>query len=283
MKRKEQRTKVVSVIATLAIFLFAFVSLISFRTEKLGDEVWKMLGITKQAGTEKIKNSFMNGYLDHYGLKNAKNVAMNDRAAIAKDLLAYTKQFIASPEFTKTYEKWRADAKPEMDKLKPVRTLEEIQKEEIAKTEKSIKDIEKSLKEMPDMTKALQPLLDMQKQSLKDYKANPKHEYFVNMRMGDEWDNKSKMDSYAERMKRWEKDYPVKANDFIAVRLEEMMESTADIDYNAQLVEKYGKKRFVNPKYEGKNTEWKQGFRAGKEVTEMSRSFVKEWLKEIKK
>lgn len=283
MKRKEKRTKIIGALASFAIIAFTFLSILSFRTEKMGDEIWKLLGITKQTGSEKIKNSFLNGYLDHYGVKNFKNLALNDRAAIAKDLLTYTKEYINGPEFKKIYDKWRADGKPEMDKLVPIRSLEEIQKEEIAKIEKSVKDLEKSLKEMPDMTKALQPLLDMQKQTLKDYKANPKHEYFVNIRMGDEYDNKSKVDGHAERMKKWEKNFPVEAKDFVATRLQEMLESTEGIDYNAQLVEKYGKKRFVNPKYEGKNTEWKQGFRAGKEVTEMSREFVKEWLREIKK
>ena len=135
---------------------------------------------------------------------------------------------------------------------------------------------------MPDMMAALKPLLDMQKQTLKDYKANPKHEYLVNIRTGDEYDNKSKVDSHAERMKRWEKNYPVDVRPYVAVRLEEMLESTKEIDYNAELVEKYGKKRFVNQKYEGKNTAWKQGFRAGKEVTEMTRTFAQQWLKELK-
>jgi hypothetical protein len=51
-----------------------------------------------------------------------------------------------------------------------------------------------------------------------------------------------------------------------------MLDYTKDIDYNAHLSEKYRKKRFVNPVYEGKRTEWKQGFRAGKEVTEQARS-----------
>jgi len=282
MKRKEQRKRAAGIVASFGIIVFAFVSLISFRTEKMGDEIWKMLGISKQVGSEKIRNSFMNGYLDHYGLKNIKNIAINDRPAIAKDLLAYTKQYVSSEEFKKIYQKWREDAKPEMDKLVPIRSLEEIQKEEIAKIEKSIKDIEKSVKEMPDMASAMKPLLDMQKQTLKDYKANPKHEYLVNIKLGDEYSNKSKVDSHAERMKKWEKNYPVEVNKYVAVRLQEMLESTKDIDYNAQLVEKYGKKRFVNAKYEGKNTEWKQGFRAGKDVTEMARTFVQQWLNELK-
>ena len=83
-------------------------------------------------------------------------------------------------------------------------------------------------------------------------------------------------------MSRWETDYPENINNFIADKLKKMLEYTKGIDYNAALVEKYGKKRFVNPTYEGKGTEWKQGFRAGKEVTETARAFAEKWLTELK-
>lgn len=43
------------------------------------------------------------------------------------------------------------------------------------------------------------------------------------------------------------------------------------------------KKRFVNQSFESKRTEWKQWFRAGKDVTESARTFAKEWLSELKK
>ena len=37
----------------------------------------------------------------------------------------------------------------------------------------------------------------------------------------------------------------------------------------------------MNQTYEYKNTEWKQGFRAGKDVTETSRAFAQKWLSEL--
>jgi hypothetical protein len=172
-------------------------------------------------------------------------------------------------------------AKPSEPELKPLRPIEEIQKEEIAKVEKSIKDAEKSIKEMPDMEKPLRPVVDMLKQNLKDYQ-DPKHSYFSSVAMSEKYDQENQVRYYNERMKDWQEDYPESIDTFIAGRLKTMLERTEGIDYSAQLVEKYGKKRFVNPKYEGKNTEWKQGFRAGKEVTEMAREFAKKWLGELK-
>ena len=67
----------------------------------------------------------------------------------------------------------------------------------------------------------------------------------------------------------------------IKTRLFKFLEVTKDIDYNAQLTERNGKKYFANPKYEGKSGQWKMAFRAGKEVTETARTFVQEWLKEL--
>lgn len=257
-------------------FLFS-----SYHSKKMADEVWKMLGLSKQKGIEGIKNSFLNGYLYYYGAKNAKNIAVNDRAAIAKDLLQYTKDYISSQEFKTQYETIRKSAKPEEPVLKPLRSIAEIQKDEIAKTEKALKDTEKTMKELgPEYAKGMQELVDMYKKNLKEYQ-NPNHQNFSILAMGEKYQQEDEEKRYNDRMKQWETTYPENIRVFIANKLKRMLDQTNGIDYNAALVEKYGKKRFVNPVYEGKGTEWKQGFRAGKEVTEQARAFAQKWLAEL--
>lgn len=258
-------------------FLFS-----SYQAKKMTDDIWKMLGISRQTGTEGIKNSFLNGYLYYYGVKNAKNIAVNDRASVAKDLLNYTKEYVSGSAFKKQYEELRKSAKPQEPVLKPLRSVLEIQKDEIAKTEKGIKDTEKTLKEVnADMAKAIQPVLDMLRKNLKDYQ-DPGHEYFSNIAMGEKYQQENDVKRYKERMQQWETNFPESINAFITDKLKKMLEYTKGIDYNAALVEKYGKKRFVNQAYEGKRTEWKQGFRAGKDVTESARAFAEKWLSELK-
>jgi hypothetical protein len=269
---------------TVTVFSLVLVSfallLSSFSAHKLTDDMWKMLGITKQTGDERIKNSFTNGYLYYYGVKNIKNIALNDRATLAKDLLGYSKQFVSRPAFTKEYEEMRKNAKPQEPVLNPLRTLQEIQKEEIDKSEKSIKETEKNMKEMPQYAKNMEPMLAILKDNLKKYQ-DPKNDYFASIAMGEKYDQENQMKSYKERTKQWESAYPENVNLFVAERLQRMLNATKDIDYNAELVEKYGKKRFVNQTYEYKNTEWKQGFRAGKDVTETARAFAQKWLNEL--
>lgn len=261
----------------LALFTFS-----SYKAQKAADEFWKVLGISQNAGMENIRNSFVHGYLQHYGARNIKNIAVSDRAAVATDLLNYTKNYINSEEFKKYYKQTRDRATPVAPEKKPLRSIEEIQKDEIARTEKSIRDTEKTIKQSgPDLAKSLQPLLDQLNKTLKEYQ-NPRHESFGYIAMGEKLQQEDADRRYSENLNRWNKEYPEDIRVFVASKLNKMLEATKDIDYSAALVEKYGKKRFVNANYERKSREWKQGFRAGKEVTENARSFVKKWAEELK-
>ena len=278
MKRKIPFLPVL-VTCMLVSFIFLFSS---YKARMAGEEVWKMLGISQKSGTEGIKQSFLNGYLYYYGARNINNIALNERGAVARDLLNYTRQYISSPEFKTQYEQMRAKAKPTEPILKPLRTKEEIQKDEVARLEKGIKDTEKTLKEVSaEMAKSIQPVLDMQKQMLKEYK-DPANPIFASIAESEKYSQESAINSYKENTVRWEKEFPEDLNRFVASKLQKMLDATRGIDYNAVLVEKYGKKRFVNPAYERKGTEWKQGFRAGKDVTETARAFAQKWLDELK-
>lgn len=267
---------------TLAILLTSSFLFSSYKTRQAADDFWKALGLSQQAGTDGIKNSFLNGYLQFYGARNAKNIALNDRKAVATDLLNYTKQYISGPVFKKQYEDMRKNAEPHKPEAAKIKTLEEIRKEEIAKTEKSIKDLEKSMKEVSaDIAKSLKPLLESQKQTLKDYQ-DPKNEMLAIIYESEKQSAERRQQEYVEDLAAWQKNYPENINQFIAAKLKKMLDATKGIDYNAALVEKYNKKRFANPAYESKNTEWKQGFRAGKDVTETARAFAQQWLTELK-
>ncbi|MFT3675259.1 MAG: hypothetical protein QM781_05125 [Chitinophagaceae bacterium] len=280
------RTKKISLLlapVAMLLLLVVLISFSSFKSRQAAADIWASLGISKQAGTDNIRNSFLDGYLHYYGARNLKSIALQDRQAIARDLLSYTREFVSGATFKAKYTEAREYAKPVPFETRKLRTVEEIQKEEIEKTEKSIKDTEKSMKELGgEVAKSLQPVLEMLKQNLKDYK-NPKNEMFTIIADSEKRQQEDAQRHYEEATKQWKKDYPENINLFIAGKLRLMLEYTNGIDYAAALVEKYGKKRFVNPTYEAKRTEWKQGFRAGKDVTETAREFVKKWLSEIEK
>jgi hypothetical protein len=89
-------------------------------------------------------------------------------------------------------------------------------------------------------------------------------------------------EQYKEAVAEWKKEYPASGKDMVRRRLREFLTESADVDYNAKLVRRDGKMRFVNAKYEDeKSGEWKVCYRAGKEPVEKARAFAKAWLAEL--
>jgi len=266
-------------IALLAIGFISSTTLISFTMKKAADDIWQKLGISQSKGDENIKASFLNGYFHYYGAKTAKNLLVNDRAAVAKDLLNYSKQKLSSDAFRKDYEKLRNSAKP-VEYPYTAKSKEEVRKEKIAEMQKSITDAEALVKKMPDMAKTMQPTIDMFKNNLKDYQ-DPNSQMIELYYQNELHTKKQREDSYKESMERWQKEYPANVNTMIRERLQKFVTLAKTVDFNAQLKEVGGKKKFVNPQYEGQNYEWKQIFRAGKEVIIPAISFAEQWIKEL--
>ncbi len=261
-------------VALISLFSFSFTT-----SERLADDIWKQLGMTKVQGTDGVKQSFLNGYLHYYGARNARNIAAGNRGAVAKDLLTYTKQYISSETFRKEYDMLRKQAKPLPSDRKP-KTKEEIRKEEIAKLEKSIKESEEIMKTSAEMAKIMKPIVEMNRKSIEDYKKpdNKTIDYMYQDEL-----NRAERDKqyYRESMVRWEKEFPVDYRQLVAARLQKYLDLAATVDFNAELKQAGNKKKFVNPVYEGKAYDWKQIYRAGKEVYTVAKPFAEQWIKEL--
>lgn len=275
-----KRRILTGIIATaIIIFMSSFV-LVNYTTKKITDDIWKLLGITEKDGKLSIDQSFRQGYLFSYGAKNAKNIALGNRAAVATDLLNYTKQYINSPVFTTEYLKYRESLKPQPPE--PMKTKESIREKFIKDTEDGIRNIEKVIAATADagVKKTLGDQIPVQKKQLEDYKS-PNSKMIEMAWQGEQNNFKRRNDQYLQSVKQWEADLPENTSQLIKARLVKLLEVTKDIDYSAALTERNGKKYFVNPKYEAQNPQWKMGFRAGKEVTETARVFAQQWLKEL--
>ena len=64
-------------------------------------------------------------------------------------------------------------------------------------------------------------------------------------------------------------------------RLQKFVDLAKTVDFNAELKTIDGKKKFVNTAYEYKSYEWKQIYRAGKDVIEPAVTFAEQWIKEL--
>ena len=240
---------------------------------------WNHLGISETRAIENIRQSFLEGYLYSYGASSAKNIASGDRAAIALDVLNYTKSYVNSPAFIKAYEDARVAGTPV--KPLPPKTKEEIQKEKIAELDKTIAEGEKSMKTLPkDLIEPFKEVQQMLKDQKKDYE-NPDSEMLALMVTSENYMYENATTKYEQQLQQWQKDYPADHRKMVKDRLEAFLKLTADVDFNAALKEEYRVKKFVNPAYEKKPAEWKMAYRAGRPAVDAARTFAKAWLVEL--
>ena len=257
----------------------ASVALFSFTSKKIAEDFFQQLGISKTSADEKITNSLLGGYLDQYGLKNAKNIATGNRAGVANSLLVYTKQYTGGEAFQKEYRQLRENNKPQAQN---VQTPEEMRTGMIEQYKKSLTETEASMKKSDaSMKNIFEPIIATLKQQLKDVE-DPNNKMIANYKKNYPEMIKSLEASNKQRLAEWEQKYPANQQLFLKARLQQFLEETGNIDFGAQLVEKNGKKYFADPAYEHMGNRWKLAFRAGKEVVEPARVFVQKWIDEIK-
>jgi hypothetical protein len=281
MKRIAMK-KMISSSAAVLLLAAGIFTAYSFTLRKIADDIWKQLGMTEQQAKDDIRYSFFSGYLNYYGARDIKNIALGDRTSIATNILAYTKKYTSSPDFEKEYQRNREMEKAKIVMPAPMITREELTKKKITEAESSIKTFEDLLKNAtdPGVIKSFKDQLAYWKKAAEEYKSPSSSQINYELQM-DANRYKTEKDSYDQLMKQWEKKYPESSSQFVKQRLADFLESTGNIDYNAALIDKGNKKIFVNPVYEKKNWKWKMGFRAGKEATESARAFAQQWLKEL--
>ena len=265
----------------LAICLMTMMSgLVAFKhAHRFADEFLQQLGISKADAESKIAGGFLYGSLDVYGLKNARNIAMGNRAAVTNDIMVYAKKYVGSSAFLKEYNDMKQKAKPE---LFVPQTPEAMQKEMIDQMKKSIADLQESIKKADASMKPMfeNLLEDMKKQQAQvEDPKNPQIEYYRNSYPQFVKDTEVRN---ARLISDWEAKYPANHMLYVKQRLQQFLEETKDINFDAEVTEKNGKKYFVDKQYERKSNRWKMGYRAGKPVVETARKFVDQWMSEIK-
>ena len=261
--------------------LFCNAMLFSFVVaDRLAEDIWKRLGINRQEGAEKIKSSFIDGYLHYEGLSNVRQLAMNDKGAVAKDLMTFAKQYLASPAFKTEYDKMRKASCP-VEPTDRAQTKEQVRQKEIDEMKKAIVNMEAVAKTLPaNQQKDFLSSVEMYRKTIKDYQ-DPNNRIIDGMYKNQLDQRQRDLNHFKEETKRWETEYPVDVKLFVRGRLQHYLDVAGTVDFSATLVEKYGRKRFVNPAYQAKNNEWKMIYRAGKDVYEETKVFAEQWIKEL--
>lgn len=282
MKKRILATMVSRLRICIAAFILAIISLFlfSFTLKRMQEDFLKQLGITKTESDGKITRSLLGGYLDHSGIRNMKNILVNDRESVIKDLAAYAKQYVLSDAFKKQYAEMKEQNKP-AEPNKP-ETPEEMRANLIKSAKQFVSNSEELVKKATPQTKKIfEQTLETAKKNLKDAE-DPNNLTVKYYSANYEMMKQMSKQSWENSLKEWEEKYPANHLLFIKTRLKAFLDATAEIDYNAALYEKNNRKYFVKPEYERKDNRWKMAYRAGKEVVEPARVFASQWLNEIK-
>lgn len=261
----------------IALTLISLVTAYSFTTinEKV-DDVFKTLGLPESEAKTHIWKSFTGKYFSVPSNAFIKKYPRNKRAAAVYEIGSYVKSYFLSSEFSRQYQILREQKKP-----KAPLTIQDRVKIEHTELSMLLKESQAGY------DKASDPLKPLYEASVKKYKQailalendyDPQH---ARQMEGILIQNEYDMADYQYKLRQFQKEYPADVRAFIRLRLQEFLQVTLNVDFNAKLVELSGKKKFVNESYETKHPAWKYCFRAGKESTIAARALATEWLTQI--
>lgn len=252
-------------------------SAIGFSAMGAGD-VWQELKLGKEVAAKEVVSSFAYGNVSTYRVRDVfRSASPAVRTALVEQVLIWTKAYVNSPAFAKDYAAMREEAKPQPEEGKP--SIDEELEQRRQQRKADLEEAKKSIAEMPaEYRKAAEEGYKAAAESMKQLDTP---EYRRMERQGIEAERKSDQEAYEQQVADWEENYPVNPKALVKKRLEEFLEATEDVDFDAETVKKYNKMRFVDGEYESKGSEWKLAYRAGKEPTEKARAFAKAWLAEL--
>lgn len=119
MKQKSLNSLIIRLRICIVAFILAGLSLFlfSFTVKKNSDDFFGTLGIEKTAAGRMITSNMPAGYFNAYGFKNAKNTAVSNRTAVAKDMLEFAKKYYSTEAFKAEYNQLKQKNKPELRKI----------------------------------------------------------------------------------------------------------------------------------------------------------------------
>ena len=275
MKQINQKSMIVLGLALVAVLAAGM------GASQGGSDVLAKLGLTPASAQEGMLDALASGNAySAAAIKAFKALSPSARAEIVRAGLAWVKARVESADFKMAYAKMREDEKPASPEVR--QSADDQLKQQKADMEKSIAETEKAMANMDAETrKSLTEAIKQMRKQMDEMEKNP--EMMGMMRQGVEMQKAEDQKQFQERTKAWEENFPADPKGLIAKRIREFLKMSEDIDFAAKLVPSGDRMKFADERYEGKPSEWKMLFRAGKEATEAARAFATSWLAEIER
>lgn len=238
------------------------------------------LGISEGRAKEAVFDSFMSDAVSIAG-KPAAFLSMPPQARVALVNFALTlaRTFAESPDFKRRYADHLEANGPEP--LPEEQTADQIFAKQRAGFENQVAEMRKLFDQItPEQRATLEAgWKDMREQldAMEKGERRAQIEGLLKEQRAEQVRNRE------AALKEFEKVYPADPRSLIAKRLHHFLDSTKDINYAAQLVDKDKKKVFADPALEARPAEWKMAFRAGKPAVDAARTFAQSWLADLEK
>lgn len=243
-------------------------------------DVLTQFNVTKTAAETGIFDTVWHGSPAYFGgaTRTFKALSADARAAAVTAAAAFARTYVQSDVFRARYARQREQSRPQAPA--PPRSWKEQQAEQKQQFEKSVAEMKANLeKATPEVRKIMEQTIETLTAQQAAQEKNAALQ--AQMEKAIVQQGIHQQQDYERRLKEFEETYPVDANRLVAARLRGFIELAASVPADAELVEKYGKLRFADPKLEGKSYFWKQCYRAGKPTVDAARVAAEAWLKEL--
>lgn len=247
------------------------------------NEVLKSLDLTEERAQRYVLENLESGGFSAPVTAAAMAIPAGKRADIVNKLGDYVKAYVNSPAFNTKYQEKRDNWN--------IKSWDDLLDEQIRH---ELKDIEEDLENAPSVianaSAAMKPMYERELKKMQERKAaltdpkHPKHAQYRKETEADLMEREDKqafMENYKNEMADLEKKLPADFNVLLRKRLQEFLQETANIPWDAKLEKKGRKMVFVDPELEKKGFAWKARFRCGKEVVDAARSYAQAWLKTL--
>jgi len=240
------------------------------------------LGLTPAAAKEALMAGIGSGWLNHSLAAPAFRQAPEAlRVELAEGAILWAKAYTASPEFQAAYAKLRETRKPSAPVFTgtPEEEFTRQREQQAREQAKGAEEMKKVMASMPpDQRKQMEEAMQQAAAVMKQMDTPEMRKMMLDgLRMQREQQTRE----YQEQLARWKEDYPESAAPLIARRITAFLTMSADVDFDAALLQKNGKMRFVKDAYESRASEWKLCYRAGKAPVAAARAAAQAWLKEL--
>ena len=239
------------------------------------------LGVAENNAHQLVLSAMRGGY-GFYGNASKSFLALGPsaRAMAVNDVVAWAKAYVKSDAFKQAWAKEREDAKPKAPVVSG--TTDDAVKSYDAQVQKQIDDLKKAAASMqPDQRKVMEETIKQITAQMEASAKDPSQQALKKQAI--EGERTGDQTRYQSDLKKWQEDFPVDPSPVIAQRLRDFLTMSADVNFDAKVINRDGRKYFADEQYEHKPEEWKICFRAGREATSAARSAATAWLAQLGK